>query len=298
VNQHTGWEREYRTHFDDIVDEYERIRPEWINDIYDDIYKYAKPKQGENALEIGVGTGKATTPILNMGYNVTAVEINPKMADYSLKRFNQNNNFRVIISSFEDAFLDVNSFDLIYAASAFHWIDAEIGLPKSLRLLRQGGTIALFRYNEIASPAYELYNKIKKIYNKYYDKFYNISYKQPVRKNYNDFITPEEIYKGFRFNNLQSYGFVDVTMKFYDVSLEYDSNEYITFLGTLSDHRNLPDNIKFPFYKEIKQVIDDSGGKYKIDYIFQLYLGRKSECMVYNSASCVTELPEIEGCIK
>ena len=275
MSQHTGWEKEYRTHFNDIVDEYEKIRPEWISEIYDDIFKYAKPKQGDNALEIGVGTGKATTPILNMGYNVTAVEINPKMADYSLKRFNHCNNFTVVVSSFEDALLNDNSFDLIYAASAFHWVDAETGLPKSLRLLKQGGTIALFRYNEIASPEYELYNKVREAYHRYYDEFYNIPYRQSVRKNHNDFLTTEEIYKGYRFNNLQRYGFENVSMKFYDVSLEYDSNEYISFLNTLSDHRNLPDSVKLPFYKEIKQVIDDNDGKYRIDYVFQLYLGRK-----------------------
>lgn len=37
VSKHTGWEREYRTHFDTTVAEYEIIRPEWISDIFDDI---------------------------------------------------------------------------------------------------------------------------------------------------------------------------------------------------------------------------------------------------------------------
>ncbi|MDD4164178.1 MAG: class I SAM-dependent methyltransferase [Eubacteriales bacterium] len=275
MGKHTGWEIEYRTHFDSIVDEYEKTRPEWIHNIYDDIVEYAKPHLDENAIEIGVGTGKATTPILNIGYNVTAIEINPRMAEFSLNRFRNYNNFKVIVSSFEDALLEDNSYSLIYAASAFHWVNAEVGLPKALRLLSPGGTIALFRYNEIASVTDELYNRIRKIYNQYYDPFYEIPYRQPVRQTHDDFCLPSEIYKGYRFENLQAFGFHDVTMKFYDVTLEYDSNKYLAFLDTLSDHRSIPNHIKIPFYAKIKEEIENSGGNYKVDYVFQLYLGRK-----------------------
>lgn len=62
----TGWKREYRTHFNSIVAEYEMIQPEWVIDIFDDIHKFTRPEKGKNAIEIGVGTGKATTPILKM----------------------------------------------------------------------------------------------------------------------------------------------------------------------------------------------------------------------------------------
>lgn len=271
MTKYTGWEREYRTHFDSIVAEYEMIRPEWISDIFDDIFKYTISGQSKNAIEIGIGTGKATTPFLNMGYDVTGIEINPSMADYSLNRFKDSNNFNVITASFEDVLLDENSYDLIYAASAIHWIDAAIGLPKALHLLKKGGAIALFRYNEVASITDELYNEVRKIHNQYY----NIPYSQPIKKTHNDFCKPEEIYKGFRFKDLQSYGFQDVMMKFYDMTLEYSADKYIALLNTLSDHRILPDDIKIPFYSKIREAIDNSGGIYEVDYVFQLYLGRK-----------------------
>jgi len=267
--------KEYRTHFDSIVTEYEFVRPEWISAIYDDIFKYTKSNIGKNAIEVGVGTRKATIPFLNMGYNITAIEINPSMAEYSKNRFNNYSNFNVVISSFEDAVLEKNSFDLIYAASAFHWVDAEIGLPKALRLLKKDGTIALFRYNEIASVDDALYNKIRQLHNQYYDRFYEIPYQEPVRKIHSDFYKPVEIYKGFRFYDLQSFGFHDVTMKFYDVTLEYTADKYIALLDTLSDHRNLPEDVKVPFYSKTKEAIENSGGIYKVDYVFQLYLGRK-----------------------
>jgi SAM-dependent methyltransferase len=46
--------------------------------------------------------------------------------------------------SFEDAVLADNQFDLIAAATAFHWIEPRSGLRKIKRLLRQNGFVALF----------------------------------------------------------------------------------------------------------------------------------------------------------
>ncbi len=74
------------------------------------------------------------------------------MLEILLKKFVGYKGLRVITSTFEDAVLNEDSYDLIYAASAFHCVDAETGCPKpkAFRLFKNGGTIALFRYNLIA----------------------------------------------------------------------------------------------------------------------------------------------------
>ncbi|WP_312372949.1 methyltransferase domain-containing protein [Lachnoclostridium sp.] len=64
-----------------------------------------------------------------------------------MERFKGYKDFNVITSTFEDALLEENNYDLIYAASAFHWVDAETGCPKAFRLLKSDGAIALLRYN-------------------------------------------------------------------------------------------------------------------------------------------------------
>ena len=109
VSGKTGWERDKRIHFDDIVEKYDCIRPEYPRELFDDIFKYSELTTRKAALEIGAGTGKATTPFLNAGYDVTAVEIGSNMADFLLKRFNGHKNFNVVVSSFEEALLQENS---------------------------------------------------------------------------------------------------------------------------------------------------------------------------------------------
>jgi len=36
----TGWERERRQHFDEVVGDYDRVRPEYPCELFDDIFRY------------------------------------------------------------------------------------------------------------------------------------------------------------------------------------------------------------------------------------------------------------------
>lgn len=272
-----GWERNNRTFFDEIVINYDKVRWGYPDELYMDINRYIGPKSGKKALEIGAGTGKATVQFLNMGYDVTAVELGVHMSEFLLDRFKDYTDFNVVTATFEDASLEEDNYDLVYAASAFHWVDAEIGCPKVYRLLKQGGTFVLFRNNPVPADGEEIYEEIQSVYEKYYHSYYT-SRKRPVRKSREDFWKPSEIYNSFRFEDLELYGFRDVIMKLYDASQTYSADEYIALLDTYSDHRGLPDVNREALYAGIKEVILKHGGQHKVDYIFQLYMGRKPGC--------------------
>jgi ubiquinone/menaquinone biosynthesis C-methylase UbiE len=270
----TGWERNKRTLFDEIVLNYDKVRWEYPDKLFEDVIRYSRPYKGEKALEIGAGTGKATAPFLDKGCVVTAVEMGTNMAEFLLKKFKGHPNFNVITSTFEDVLLEEVNYDLIYSASAFHWVDAEIGCPKVFRLLRKGGVFALFRNNSVPAVGEELYEEIQTVYEKYYYTYYK-SNERPVRKSKEEFGKPSEIYRGFRFESLERYGFSEVTMKLYDDSRTYSADEYIALLDTYSDHRGLPDDNRVALYEGIKEAILGYGGYHKVDYVFQLYMGRK-----------------------
>lgn len=272
----TGWERNKRTHFDEIVMNYDKIRWSYPDKLFADVIRYSGPEKGKKALEIGAGTGKATAPFLDTGYVVTAVEMGTNMTEFLSEKFKDYTDFNVITATFEDVLLEEASYDLIYAASAFHWVDAEIGCPKVFRLLKSGGAFALFRNNPVPAVGEELYEEIQSVYEKYYNSYY-ISKVRPVRKSKSkdEFWKPYEIYKGFGFEGLEQYGFSEVTMKLYDASRTYNADEYIALLDTYADHRGLPDDNRAALYAGIKEAILKYGGHYKLDYIFQLYMGRK-----------------------
>ena len=272
----TGWERENRTLFDEIVVNYDKVRWNYPAELYADIFEYLGSGH-KKTLEIGAGTGKATAPFLKAGYEVAAVEMSANMTAFLVDRFKDQANFNVITTTFEDAVLQEDCYDLIYAASAFHWIDAEIGCPKVYRLLKNGGVFALFRNNAVQNENNETYEEIQKVYEKQYYSQY-MRNDRPVKLSemeYDDFLKPAEIYRGFRFESLELYGFKDISMKLYHETRTYGADEYITFLDTMSDHRALTEERRMALYTEIKEIILRHGGQLKMDFIFQLYMGRK-----------------------
>jgi len=269
----TGWERSRRVHFDEIVENYDKIRWDYPNELYEDIFKYCG--SGKRAIEIGAGTGRATIPFLNNDYDVTAVELGENMADFLANRFDGCKKFAVVNTTFEDAALDEgSSYDLIYAASAFHWVDAEIGCPKVFRLLRRGGVFALFRNNAQPSDGEPLYEAIQAVYEKHYNSYYTSS-KRPTKKSHNDFWQPSELHRSFRFDGMGKYGFQDITMKLYDATYTYTADDYISLMDTMSDNRALPEQNRSKLYEGLHEAIMMHGGVYNYDCTFQLYMGRK-----------------------
>ena len=268
----TGWERENRTHFDDIVADYDKVRPAYPPALLADIFADAHACGGKKALEIGAGTGKATQAFLAAGYAVTAVEISANMVALLRERFGATRHFAAVHDSFENAALESDAYDVIYAASAFHWVDASIGCPKALQLLRNGGVLALLRYNAAPADGEALYEDIQAVYEKHFRK----PYTRPAAVAKADYESPGEIFRGFRCRPLQEYGFVDVHMRCYDAVRAFPAEDYISLMDTMADHRALPDSDRAALYTGIRDAINRHGGQIHVNYIFQLYMGRKS----------------------
>lgn len=270
----TGWEREKRTHFDEIVVRYDRTRPEYPPALFADLFDYAGATDGRLALEIGPGTGKATGPILDAGYNVTGVELGANMADFLRHRFADHSHFNVIVAAFEDVPLEAEHYDLVYAASAIHWMDAGIACPKAYRALRKGGVFALLRYNSVPDCGNACYDEIQKAYEAHYFTHYAKA-KRLDRRSKEDFLQPDAIRQSYGFADLGDFGFRDVSMRFYDKSLAFDADAYIAFLDTMADNRGLPEPNRAALYAAIREAITRHGGRYHDKHVFRLYVGRK-----------------------
>ena len=51
---------------------------------------------------------------------------------------------RVVVEAFEDWDAEGRRFDLIYAATSWHWIDPKVGFAKAASLLKLDGRLAFF----------------------------------------------------------------------------------------------------------------------------------------------------------
>jgi len=268
----TGWERNKRVHFDNIVAQYDVIRWDYPDALYDDIVHFTTT--GKTAVEIGAGTGKATAPFLRHGFDVTAVELGENMCMFLDHKFNGNDNLHIIHNTFEDAVLPEKQYDLVYAASSFHWVDAAVGVPKAFHLLKPGGVFALFRNNFNPPKDDIMYDRIQAVYDQYYYTYYKNA-SRPKIVPAQTLWEPEQLIISFRFDGMEHYGFTDITMHLYESKQSYNADDYIKLMDTMSDHISLPDEYKNPLYEGIRKVIIDNNNHYTVNRTFQLYMGRK-----------------------
>jgi SAM-dependent methyltransferase len=102
------------------------------------------PPQGD-ALEVGAGTGQLTGALLGAGWCVKALEPSAPMADRLTNRYAAEiatGQLVVIRERFETAVLDSeSSFDAVWSADAWHWVDPSVGYSRAARLLRPGGRL-------------------------------------------------------------------------------------------------------------------------------------------------------------
>ena len=163
--------------FNTVADSYEKIRPGYPDELYQTLFAYAPLDDSCSALEIGIGAGQATLPVLKNGCTLTAVEYGDQLAQLCREKFRDYSRFSVITGKFEDTGLPEDSFDLVYSASAFHWVPEEIGYRKVFRILKPGGAFARFAnhpYQAKDNPV--LYEEIQNAYAEYYYPYYQ---KQP-----------------------------------------------------------------------------------------------------------------------
>jgi SAM-dependent methyltransferase len=122
---------------------YHAARPAYPDWVFEVLRERCGLAHGMTTFEIGAGTGTATRRLLDLGANpLVALEPDLRLATY-LRETIRDEALRVIVSSFEEAALDVASFDLGVSATAFHWLDEDTALVKVAELLRPGGWWAM-----------------------------------------------------------------------------------------------------------------------------------------------------------
>jgi SAM-dependent methyltransferase len=107
-------------------------------------------RPGSQVLEIGAGAGLATKELLAMGADVVAVEPGAELAAHLAADLGSDQ-LRIVSSDFETAVLADDAFDIATSATAFHWVSADVALPKLARVLRPDGWLAVW-WNVFMDP--------------------------------------------------------------------------------------------------------------------------------------------------
>ncbi len=253
--------------FDTVADTYEKLRPGYVDELYQTIFDYAPINNTSRVVEIGIGGGQATLPFLKTGCELIAVDYGENFCEICREKFKGYPNFSAVSGKFEDAELN-GEYDLIYSASAFHWIPEEIGYKKVFDMLKNGGVFARFAnhpYRDKCNSA--LSEEIDQIYAEYYYKYYNKEPETPIE------YTEQQAHD--RALIAEKYGFTDIQYKLFYRTRTFSAKEYTMLLGTYSDHIAIEEKIRTEFFSKIEDAINRHGGEITIYDTIDLQLARK-----------------------
>ncbi|MFZ3571932.1 class I SAM-dependent methyltransferase [Streptomyces sp. BH097] len=150
--------------FSQDAERYDRARPGYPPRMFDDLAEHAGAGPGCRVLEIGCGTGKATLPLAERGCRIVGVELGAEPAAVARRRLP---GATIDVAAFEDWPLPPDPFDLVLAATSFHWIDPAVRIAKSADALRPGGTLATVSTHHVAGGTEDFFAEAQDCYERF-----------------------------------------------------------------------------------------------------------------------------------
>lgn len=229
--------------FDQAALLYDRARPEYPEELFDGLLELTGLEPGARLLEVGCGTGKATRPLAARGYSVTCVELGARLADVareSLAAFG----VEVQTAPFETWSAETN-FDLVYAATSWHWLDPETKYSKAHALLRRGGHLAFWGAAHGFPTGFDpFFTEIQAVYDEIGES-HDGEWPPPAPEDMED--DSEEIRASALFDV--------VGVRRYQWAVEYDADAYIPLLETFSGHIAMPQWKRDRLYGAVRDLL-------------------------------------------
>jgi SAM-dependent methyltransferase len=245
------------TRFSDRVADYVKYRPGYPEDMIDFIMEHTKWVAGQQAADIGSGTGISAKYFLQKKYTVFGVEPNESMRQAAESYLKEFPDFHSINGSAEHTTLPDGSVELIVCAQAFHWFNTPETKAEFRRIAKENGHVALIWNDRKADePFQQAYEQVIQDF--------SIDYNAVTHRN----ITEEQV--GAFFDPFP----VKTKTFYYEQQFDWEG-----FLGRVVSSSYMP-NENHPDYPHMKQALADIYHSYNRDgiitfaYDTKLYLGR------------------------
>jgi SAM-dependent methyltransferase len=254
-----------RETFEEIPELYGRARPLYPAEIFDDLVALAHIPGAGRLLEIGCGTGQATRPLAERGFEIVCVELGKQLAVLARRKLASFPKVEIVNAAFETWEPAGGLFDAVVAFTAFHWIDPEAQYEKSARMLRAEGALGVVGTRHVLPEGG--------------DPFW-----VDVQDDY-DAIVPSEENRppphpdevGDLAGEIDASGFFSVVaVRRYLWDVDYTASSYIAVLDTYSGHRSIGERTRQRLDDRIRRRIEQRPGrKITKTYLATLNVGQR-----------------------
>jgi SAM-dependent methyltransferase len=233
-----------RSTFDSVAASYDVARPDYPPQLFDDLITLAGLTADARILEIGCATGKASRTLLERGYSITCVELGPQLAEEA-RRMLARYPIEIDVAAFEDWQPRAAPFDLVFAASAWHWVDPDARYEKAHDVLRPGGHLAFWGAEHAFPEGYDpFFSEIQDVYDEIGE---GIEGEWPP--------LPPDLVADDSAEIEASGLFVDVQVRRYVWDRTYSAERYLALLDTFSGHIAMEAAKRDRLYREIRERI-------------------------------------------
>ena len=257
-----AWER--RTTFGEDAELYDRVRPGYPEPLFDDLEGITGLGTAARVLEVGCGTGQATVPLARRGFRVLGIELSSSLAAVARRNLRPFPAVEIVVGDFEGWRAPSSPFDLVLAATAFHWVDPSVRYRKSAELLRPGGWVAVLHTHHVVGGSVAFFEESQSCYRQFFPES-SIGFLLPRAEEIPS-VDPDLAGSG---------AFGPAIGRSYRWEQYYPTAEYLDLLRTYSDHRSLGPNRREELLACLGTLIDRRfGGTVRKAYLTVLSLAR------------------------
>lgn len=260
----TSHRHDLRETFEEVPELYDRARPAYPRELFDDLVVLTGVPSGGRMLEIGPGTGQATLPLAQRDFLITAIELGQGLASVARQNLHAYSNVQIVNASFETWEPPEDPFDAVVAFTAFHWLDPAVRFTKTAAILRPGGALAIVatRHVQVADGD-DFWIEVQEDYDAIDPAEDNAPPPRP--EDVEDL--GDEIAAGGCFEN--------VAARRYLWDVVYTADEYIDLLDTYSGHRRIEPERRARLYDAVhRRIAARSSGKVTKAYLATLNVAR------------------------
>ena len=129
--------------FNEVPEVYDRVRPAYPDELFEDLVAITGLNHRSSILEVGCGTGQATRSLAALGCSIAAVEPGEALAALARHKLEAFPNVEIETTTFEQWHDRNRRFDILVAASSWHWVDPSVGWRRAHDVLKPRGWLAL-----------------------------------------------------------------------------------------------------------------------------------------------------------
>jgi SAM-dependent methyltransferase len=252
--------------FDEIADLYDRARRECPDHVFHDLFtETGIDPSSASVLEIGCGTGQATLPLARRGCRVVCIELGANLARVARRKLADFPRVKIENARFEDWVPGDMSFDIVFAATSWHWLDPQLRYAKAAAALRPAGVLAFTTGCHAFPPGFDpIFAEMQDCYEAIGEA--RMKWPPPPPEEICD--AREEIERSGYFEEAR------VTRRIWIE--EFTADEHVAMMSTASDHRLMEAEKREQLFGEMRRLIEARpGGRIRKHNLTMLHLARK-----------------------